>query len=94
MAKIKVFTVFDVKSSAYMQPFYMHTVGQAVRAWMDSVNDPKTQFNKHPEDFTLFEVAEYDDETGTHITHVPLIPRGNAIEFHRGYDAMQGQQKS
>ena len=59
----KVFTIYDSKLEAYMQPFFMQSKGQAIRAFTDSVNDSQSQFNKHPEDFTLFQIGEYDDAT-------------------------------
>ena len=67
--QLKVFTVYDSKAEAYMQPFYMQTTGQALRAFEDTVNDPDHQFHKHPADFTLFELGIFNDITGTfHLT--------------------------
>lgn len=71
----KIFTVYDSKLEAYMQPFFMSSKGQAIRAFTDTVNDPSTQFNKHPEDFTLFEIGEYDDQSGK----VQNLPTANAL---------------
>lgn len=71
----KIFTVYDSKLEAYMQPFFMSSKGQAIRAFTDTVNDPSTQFNKHPEDFTLFEIGEYDDQSGK----VQNLPTPNAL---------------
>lgn len=59
----KVFTIYDSKSDAYLQPFFLHTTGQAVRAISDCVNDPKHQFAKHPADYTLFEIGTFDDSS-------------------------------
>lgn len=81
--KSKVFTVYDSKAATYMRPFLMNTVGEAVRSWIDVVNDPSTQFHKHSEDFTLFEIAEYDDETAQFKNLPAAIAHGNAIEFKR-----------
>lgn len=64
--KLKVFAIYDAAVGAYMQPFYVQSKGQAIRMWLDTVSDEKTQFNKHPADFTLFELGEYDEESGTH----------------------------
>lgn len=60
---LKVFTIYDSKAEAYLQPFFMQSTGQALRAFEDSVNDPNHQFNKHAADFTLFELGTYDDQT-------------------------------
>lgn len=62
--KLKIFSVYDSKIQAYNTPFYLRTSGDAIRGWTTAVNDETTQFNKHPEDFTLFEIGEYDDLTG------------------------------
>lgn len=61
---LKVFCVHDCKSEAFMNPFCMVSSGAAVRAFETTVNDPNTEFGKYPGDFTLYEVAEFDDSTG------------------------------
>lgn len=69
--KQKVFSVFDDKAKAYMLPFFQPEKGMAVRMFSDAVNDPQSLFGKHPEDFTLFFVGEFDLETGEVIAKVP-----------------------
>lgn len=78
--KQKAFTIFDSKVGAYMQPFFMVSTGAAIRTWGDTVNDPKTQFSKHPGDFTLFEIGSYDEETGTFENYQAKINLGTALE--------------
>lgn len=61
----KMFSVFDVKAACYGQPFFMPREEMAVRAFADGVNEdrnPNNNWAKHPEDFTLFLVGEFDDE--------------------------------
>lgn len=79
---LKIFTTYDSKAEAYLQPFFLPSRGEAIRAWQDVVNDQKTQFNKYPEDFTLFELGEFDSRSGT-ITTNTKISLGNAIEFKK-----------
>jgi hypothetical protein len=79
--KHTVFTVYDSKSEAYLQPFFLQTKGQAVRAFTDSVNDPQHQFCRHPEDYTLFELGEYDDFKGSFKIHKTPQVIGKALEF-------------
>jgi len=83
--KLKLFTVYDSKIGAFAQPFFMQSKGQALRSWMDVVNDKSTQFCKHPEDFTLFEIAEYDDSNGKFENLPAPISLGTALEVHKGY---------
>lgn len=58
---LKIFTVYDSKAEAFLQPFLFSSTGQALRAFADSVADSNHQFARHPEDFTLFELGTYDD---------------------------------
>lgn len=78
--KVKVFAVYDSKLEAYLAPQFMQTNGQMVRAWETAVNDPSTQFSKHPADFTLFAIGEYDDATGDLIPFQSKISFGTALE--------------
>lgn len=80
--KSKYYAVYDSKVEAYMNPFPMRTRGEAVRSWIDVVNDEKTQFAKHPEDFILMELAEFDPDTGkfTNNANGP-VSVGVALEF-------------
>lgn len=61
-----VVSVFDTASSAYMRPFYAHAVGQATRTFQDEVNRPgeDNPMYRHPEDFLLFSLGAFDDQTG------------------------------
>lgn len=78
---IKIFTIFDQKAEAYLAPFFLNTKGQAIRAFSDSINDPSHQFNHHPEDYTLFQLGEYDDSAASIDTLPSPISLGVAIEY-------------
>ncbi len=58
---IKLFTIYDSKADAYLAPIHMQTTGQALRAFQDTVLDPTHAFSKHPEDYSLFSVGQFDD---------------------------------
>ena len=60
-------SVFDVKASAYMQPFFVANTSMAIRGFGDAVNNPETGISKHPEDFQLYKVADFDDNKGLFI---------------------------
>jgi hypothetical protein len=76
----KVFTVYDEKSEAYLQPFFLDTIGQAKRAITDCVNDPNHNFGKHPSDYTLFYICNFDDTSGKFLNEVHQS-LGNLVEF-------------
>jgi len=77
----KVFTVFDTKVEAYNQPFFMKSRGEAIRAFSDIVNDKNHAFNRHPEDYVLFELGEYDDSCAKFNLYDAPHSLGVAIEF-------------
>ena len=57
----RVFSVYDSKAEAFLLPIHLPTVGMALRAVGDCVNDPSHQFGQHPEDYALFSLGQYDD---------------------------------
>lgn len=61
-----MFSIRDSAADAYGRPFFMSSVGIAIRSFTDEVNraDKENQIYMHPEDFDLFELGEFDDETG------------------------------
>lgn len=61
-----VVAVRDSATGLFGQPFFVTARGQAVRAFTDEVNRPApdNDLNKHPEDFELYCVAEFDEASG------------------------------
>ena len=43
---------------------FVPSVGAAVRSFIDEVNNRESAMCAHPEDYVLFHLADYDDETG------------------------------
>lgn len=80
--KLNIYAIYDVKISAYSQPYYSHTNGSALRAFADHVNDPQSQPNKHPEDYQLFHLGTFDDQDGTITGNTPQHI-GNATEYRK-----------
>lgn len=78
--KLKVFSVRDAKAEAFLQPYFCPTKGQAIRGFTDAVNDSQHPMNKHPEDYALFEIGEFDDSNGSLTMHQQPIPLGLALE--------------
>lgn len=60
---MKVFAVYDTKALCYATPFFMGSAGTAIRAFSDLVNDNQSSVSKHPTDYILFEIGEFDDQT-------------------------------
>lgn len=62
--KMNVYAVFDKAVSAYMRPFFMQSDGQALRSFKDEALNADSPIGQHPEDYTLFRLASWDDNTG------------------------------
>lgn len=61
---LKVFSIRDEKGKCFGQPFFMAHNGMALRAFSDLIQDNKTTVNHHPEDFKLYLLGEFDDNSG------------------------------
>lgn len=90
--KLKMFTVYDSKAEAYMQPFFQMSTGQAVRAFENSCNDERTEFFRHAADFTLFEIGEYDDQIGKTLCYEAAINLGTALQIKTQTKKTEPQQ--
>lgn len=60
-----VMAVRDSAVGSYMRPFCAPSVPAAVRSFTDEVNRSGSEMGTHPEDYELYQVSEYDDESGT-----------------------------
>lgn len=76
----KTFSIFDSKAQAFLPPFQMATTGLAHRAFADCVNNPEHNFGHHPEDYTIIELGEFDDSTGTFEIH--KLPKSSLNGLH------------
>lgn len=79
---LHIFTVYDSKAECYLAPFTFKTVGEAVRSFSDTANDPNSMLFKHSSDFTLFQIGEFDDTTGMVEGLTRHIALGKAIDFN------------
>ncbi len=59
------YAVFDRKAEMYSQPFLEIKDGRAIRAVQDIViNNKDHAFAKHPSDFSLHRLGDFDEATG------------------------------
>ncbi len=61
--KLNAYTIFDTASGLYMRPFFNTSDGAAIRAFSDIATDAEHEVGKHPEDYSLFRIGIYDDNT-------------------------------
>lgn len=64
--KLTIVAVRDTRVEAFMQPNTMRHAGAAIRGFQDEANreDPQNMIYNHPEDFELWQLGTFDEETG------------------------------
>lgn len=86
--KMQIVAARDVRVEAYMQPTFVPHTAAAVRAFTDHVRDPQSDFAKHPEDYELWWLGEYNDQDGSFTPPDGGIP----LRLLRGLDAVLVKQ--
>lgn len=61
--KMQMYVIYDSKACIYNKPFYLINDQVALRSANDLVIDKTNEIGKHPEDFTMFCIGTYDDES-------------------------------
>lgn len=61
----KILVLRDIKANYYLPPMFAPNLGVALRQLTDAINANEKQFDwqKHPEDFELYEFGEWDSDT-------------------------------
>ena len=81
--KFKIFSIFDSKAESFNTPMFLAAKGQAIRAFDDEANRPESEIHKHPEDYTLFCLGDFESDTGKVEPLTTPESLGLAIEFKR-----------
>ena len=82
--KLKAFALLDAKVGAFAAPFFFPHVGYAARACADLGADLSTTVGRHPADFVLYEIGEFDDQTGELRRLDVLVSHGSVLAFVPG----------
>ena len=59
-----LYAIFDSASGIYDRPFCAQTDGAAVRMFSDLAVDADHVVGRHPEDFKLFRIGDFNDNSG------------------------------
>lgn len=61
-----IFAVKDQAAEAFGLPFFVNTRGEAMRSFTDEANsnEPNSAIGRHPEDYELWHIGEYDEVKG------------------------------
>jgi len=53
--------------------FVVRTTNEAIRSFTDEANNKQSAINQHPEDYDLYLIASFDDETATILQDKPGV---------------------
>jgi len=76
------FSIFDTAAGVYSPPFFQITKGLAIRIFTDTAKDQKNSIGLHPNDYTLFSIGTFDDNTGLFTsleTPIPIIKANETL---------------
>lgn len=88
MAKAKIFSIYDSKAEAYIQPWFAPTTSVGKRLFTAAANNEDSDFNRFAADYTLFEIGTFDSETGKIEMYPAQENLGNAMQYieHDSYE--------
>lgn len=90
--KYHMFSVYDRAVMAYLPPFYLRSVGEAMRMMEDTTADPEHRFSQHPADFRLVRLGTFEDGQAEFelLDHPEIICTAEETILHR---MRAGQEK-
>lgn len=71
--KHEICAIRDRAVDAFLRPFFATHLGGAKRSFRDEVNRaaPDNAMHAHPEDYDLYHLGSFDDNTGLFESHTP-----------------------
>lgn len=69
--KTCVLSIRDRAVNAFNRPFFSPTTQSGIRAFQDGIGSNES-IEKHPEDFDLYFIGEFDDEKGSILPVEPV----------------------
>lgn len=88
---IKIYAIRDRALDAFNRPFFLTADGVAIRSFQDEINNKESEISKHADDYDLYTIGTYDENTGIISPHQPLqIAVGKQLIYRNG----QGDQNA
>lgn len=78
--KLVIAAILDSKAQSYMVPFFTENHQTAVRMFAGAANSDG-MIGKHPEDFHLYIIGEFDQDTADIKTLTARVNLGCAIQY-------------
>jgi len=70
-----IVSIKDRAADVFMRPFFVPHRNVAIRDFTDEVNRvaADNQLNKHPDDFDLYLLGQFDDNIGSCVSDEPVV---------------------
>ena len=68
----RIYAGFDSKAAAFLQPFFAKNDAVAIRFFQAACGDPEHFFCRNPEDYTLWRIGEWSEDSGELVGTVPM----------------------
>jgi hypothetical protein len=82
---MKMVAIHDSKAEAYMTPIFVQATGMAIRSFSDAINGDG-EFAKHPEDYTLFLLGDFDELSGKVEVYPAPVALTNGVSVKGGVE--------
>ncbi len=70
---LNAYSIFDNKALVYAPPFYAANAAVAKRIVSDAASDPNSSLNRHPGDYVVYQVGNFNDANGQFTPVSPLV---------------------
>lgn len=79
--RLKIYSIRDGKGDFFNTPFFQRTTGEAERTFENLTKDTATFVSKYPDDYDLFYIGDFDDQTGqiTNLVSPVHICKANSL---------------
>lgn len=78
--KLQIYSIHDSVAEAFLPPFFLPNNAMAIRTFASCINDDNHQFGRHPHDYTLFHLGDWDDQDAK-ASIIPCNAIGNGVEY-------------
>lgn len=77
---MKIFAIKDLKIGSFTKPFVDTHEQNAIRGFEQVINDKQSMYAKYPEDFELWKIGSFNDESGKVEGNIQCLTNGMALQ--------------
>ena len=71
--ELKIYAIRDVRTEAFLKPMFLQNAAVLERALLDAKNDENSTLSIHPQDYQVFKLGTYNDNTGEITAEAPTF---------------------